>query len=601
MHAPGVTWDDISPEEEQTITEGLTAIYGEERDDLGKVDKAGSRVTRYLIRGVIALAVVAVCAYLAYFIYARFFAQPSGDPLTVTIDAAADAVSGAPYTMTVRYANAGTVPLAALSLDCNIPDAFVVTTVTPAPTDAEELIWDVGALARGGEGTIVFEGMWFSDVPATRTVQVLSTYRPANFNADFDDVATAAIATASSTLSLAITGPEEASPGEEVTYDIALENTGEAPFSAVSVDVTLPSGFSLDTSTPTLEPAAPPTWALGDIAPHTVQHVVVVGSYASDVVDVQNVVASVTTVREDDELTQAEATIFTDVSGNGLVVQLVGNGASGDVTMDPGDPLRLTVGYRNTSEAAMSDVSVLVDFQADGTVPITWKEASLDGGRLTADGIRFDGLSLAVGEDKMKNLVFPVRAELESGDVQEWKVVVHATLDGVTLKSQPLTVRLNADVAFSAAARYYDASGAPRGEGVLPPRVGETTAYELVWTMTNALHDLRDMRASATLPPGVDWIGDDADYGDIVYDASSRTVTWTIASVPDDLGTVTGIVNVSVTPDDADAGKFVKLLSGTAFRATDEVTGSTVQRTTDPLTTECEGDTFAEGKGVVEE
>ncbi len=84
------------------------------------------------------------------------------------------------------------------------------------------------------------------------------------------------------------------------------------------------------------------------------------------------------------------------------------------------------------------------------------------------------------------------------------------------------------------------------------------------------------------------------------YDAATRTVTWEITDMPADTGDVTATMRVSVTPSGADVGSFVKLLSGSAFRATDAVTNATIQLTADSLTTECEGDENVAGKGTVE-
>lgn len=592
-------------DESKAMDEGLAAIYGDERDDLTTVERAGSPVTRWLMRAVITLASLAVLSYLGYFVYLTFFSPAPSDPLRVSIDAPEEIVSGAVTTITVHYANEGRVPLAKLSLDCNLPDAFRVTSMLPEPTDTEELIWNIGSLPQKTDGTITFEGTWIADVPSSTTLQALATYRPANFNADFDAVASQSVSTLSSSLVVAGEGPESVHPGEQAAYTFTIENTGDIAMTRVAFDLTLPEGFYVTASTPALEAGALPSWALGELAPHVPTVVSVTGSFTADVEDVQQLQGAVTVTTDDATTTQSETQVFTDVQGNGLRLQLVANGSTGDIAIDPGSPLRVTVGYENTGSTPITDLSLLLDFQSDGKVPITWSDATLDSGTVTSAGIRWSAAtlgSIAVGEQKSRNAIFPLKDELAAGDVQQFSVVLHATVNGVTIQSQPLVITLNSDTSFSASARYYTDDGAPVGSGPLPPTVGEKTSYEVTWVLSNALHALSDVRVSATLPPSATW-EDDAttSFGGLTYDAATRTVTWEIADMPQATGDVTATMQVSVTPDGSNVGSFVKLLSGSAFRATDAVTKASIQLTADSLTTECEGDENVAGKGSVVE
>ncbi|MEK7459105.1 MAG: hypothetical protein AAB663_01725 [Patescibacteria group bacterium] len=606
-HAQSAMHADIVKEvadESKAMDEGLAAIYGEERDDLGTVDRAASGATRWLVRVVIGLAVVAVVSYLGYFVYAKLFSGATVNPLTIAVETDAAPVSGTVATVTVRYANTGRGPLAKLSIDCNLPDAFHMTTMTPEPTNADELVWNLGSLGANEDGAITFTGTWIADVPSTTTVQALATYRPANFNADFDAVASQSVSTTASTLTVTDEGPDNVTAGAAAAYTFTLENTGEIALPGTGFALTLPTGFYVTTSTPPLTAGAAPTWAIGDLAPHVPTVITVTGAFTADVEDVQQIDAAVTVAFDGITTTQAKTQVFTDVQGNGLRLQLVANGSTGDVAIDPGSPLRISVGYENTGESSITDLSLLLDFQAVGKAPITWSDATLDGGTTTADGIKWSTTTLgavAAGEKKTRNAIFPLKDTLAAGDAQTFSVVVHATVDGVTTQSQPLTITLNSDTSFTAASRYFTDDGAPVGDGPLPPTVGDTTSYQLEWTVHNALHALKDVRVSATLPPSANWTDTTSTaFGAVSYDAATRTVTWVIADMPADTGDVTATLRVSVTPNGSDVGSFVKLLSGSAFRATDTVTNASIQLNADSLTTECEGDENVAGKGTVE-
>ncbi len=159
---------------------------------------------------------------------------------------------------------------------------------------------------------------------------------------------------------------------------------------------------------------------------------------------------------------------------------------------------------------------------------------------------------------------------------------------------------LNSDASFKAEARYFDQDGAPLGSGPLPPKVGETTSYRVLWLITNGLHDLEDISVSTTLPSNVEW--DDfssADLGSVVFDTGTRTVRWTVSNMPNDVQTVRASFSLSITPTDEEVGEFIKLTTGSSLQARDGETGSAIERQNDELTTELETDDYAQNKGIV--
>ncbi len=70
--------------------------------------------------------------------------------------------------------------------------------------------------------------------------------------------------------------------------------------------------------------------------------------------------------------------------------------------------------------------------------------------------------------------------------------------------------------------------------------------------------------------------------------------------MPSPAGTAaTAEFGVSLTPDEADIGASVRLLSGSLLRVTDAKTRATIEAEVDALTTDLPQDKTAAGKGVV--
>jgi hypothetical protein len=170
-----------------------------------------------------------------------------------------------------------------------------------------------------------------------------------------------------------------------------------------------------------------------------------------------------------------------------------------------------------------------------------------------------------------------------------------------TISSTPITVKINSDVEFLTEARYFDRDGAPLGSGALPPRVGETTTYRIFWTITNSLHDLKNLSTTMTLPANISWTNNlETDNGSLSFNETTRQVTWSAESMNINVPYISAWFDVVVVPDENDLGQFINLTNPAALEAIDVVTNDLVHDAADSLTTALPNDAFAGGRGVVE-
>lgn len=589
--------------EDENIEKGLQAIFGDDRSDLHVVHRDGSRLTRFLTRLVLGLALIAILAFGGFFVYTNFFASNAKTkPLIMSVEAPASLRSGDQISVVVKYSNPSRIPLAALEIDVNLPPGFVLSTAQPIPTNEQELIWQIGSLGAHSDGQITLQGLWISAVPSAGNIQTLASYRPSNFNSNFSDIATTVVTTLGSVLTLDVTGPETAGPGQTLTYVAKVTNSGVDMVADSVLVVTLPAGFILASSTPKLDPGADAEWPVGTLASGASTEVTWTGSFAADVSDVQRFGVAVSLPSAPDRLLQAEAQAFTDVLGSDLQTTLVINGNTDKTTTELGDTLRLSLRLDNAGDKDLAETSFWLDFKPDSGVPIIWNAAVLAGGKLTAEGIVFDAKTVGVikaGEKKTFNLSLPVKDTLSATEVDSWTVSAHVSIGDVTVQTPLFPIGMKATVDLSAAASFYSETGAPIGEGPLPPEVGEATSYRVFWHLNKAVHDLEGISVSAIIPPDVSWSDRVVtSTGNLQFDQTSKTVRWDIYSLPAN-EEATAEFTVTLVPGREDIGTFVKLLSGSNLNAIDSATDSTVSSDADSITTEILNDTFATGKGTV--
>lgn len=600
---------------DEEIKAELRAIYAGqdgEMPDLTKLDRrGGSRLTRWLVGSILILLLLSGAAWVGFFVWSRGGIAP-GQPLETAVDAPETARSGEEAFYVFRYENGGNAPLAALQMKLTLPPEFEVTSANPAPTDG--LTWTLGSLSRGSDGSITVGGVFRAEVPSTHTLQALYTYKPANFSSDFQDIATVKVDVSDSILKTTISGPEKALPGDDATYVVNVQNGGTRDAQNVLVSGVFPEGFAITASDPAPAEPGAASWRFDRLAPGELKAVTMTGRFTASVTGTQTVGAQAAFVGADNaEFPQTRSETFTDVLGGAMAFHLVVNGSSSDQAADPGDVLRASIDYANQGNETVKGLGFTLTLAGEGTPPIDWARASLGGGTRAGNVITWDAdavdafADFAPGTSGVIDLSLPVASSLSASSASAFTLGLVATLDQIgslvaprRIEASPLAVAVNSDFRSSAHARYYSEDAAALGSGPLPPTVGETTTYRVVWRVANSFHALSNLRMTANLPPNVGWTGNvQADIGTIAFDQTTRIVTWSVPALPTSVPGAEATFDLAITPTDADVGAFYKLTNAIAVEATDTVTKAQVANGIDILTTEIPEDETAAGKGVV--
>lgn len=591
--------------EDKVIEESLNAIYGEEKVDFSKFERSKGRLTKILFTIVVTLFVVAATLWGGFFVYSEYFTNQNTEIFLLEIEAEEELVSGSFTQIAIKYKNPTEIPIASLELDIKLPPSFHRITASPAPTNEEEMSWDVGYLNASSDGLIIIEGIWISDVPASTPIQVFASFRPSNFNADFQEIKTIYITTTESNLVGELSGAEEGRPGETLNYALTIENKGEEEIPNVKTKLTIPQGFYLESSDPKIEPGEPIEWSFESIAPGAKEEIKLVGSFAADTEGFQYFDAEIFAVEGERNLIQGKIEAFTDVVGDNLSLQLVANGSTEKISTDMGESMRVSLAIENSGENDIEDLSLELLFNEDKPLPIDWENSEINDGTKSKTGINWDNEYLGFltsGEKRIFNLVFPINQNVTESEADVFEILVVAHIGNFEIRSKPIEIAINSEADFHADARYFTDEGAPLGSGSLPPAVGKQTNYRVNWSIQNKLHDLQNIKVQAMLPPHAEWNNQfNADLGTIKFDADTRTVNWEIVEIPKDITKLDAMFSISITPDTEDVGKFVKLISGSTMTVTDKVTNATIIESTESITTELPSDEFASGKGVVVE
>ncbi|TAL48747.1 hypothetical protein EPN83_03030 [Patescibacteria group bacterium] len=141
--------------------------------------------------------------------------------------------------------------------------------------------------------------------------------------------------------------------------------------------------------------------------------------------------------------------------------------------------------------------------------------------------------------------------------------------------------------------------------GPVPPRADQKTTYTIIWTVSNSLNDIANVKVKAALPPYISWESLTSPSSEnIIYDPLSREVLWNVGDVP--AGTTLGTkqrevaFQITLEPSLSQVGMTPNLVGESMLSADDRFTGRTVSITRLPLSTRISSDpAFRDGDDVV--
>ncbi|MBU1033309.1 MAG: hypothetical protein ABII13_01585 [Patescibacteria group bacterium] len=615
----------VSEQHEEDVTKGLGAIYKDESGkmpDLTKFEHVKSKRWLYLLVTAFLFAIIVIGAIWAGSTFLKPFRGFTGDALAIQIEGPENISLGEEITYLIKYNNRTSEPLASSHLRVNFPSDFVVSQTEPPPTD-EDFSWRLGSIAAGGEGSIEIKGTFTGALGTVTAVQVVGTYRPASFSSDFETLATKVLNYKDSVLEGSLDVPVKALPGDEITIKYTVENKGEIAFEDLMAQFTLPEGFQLVATSSIVDISGRVALIpIGTIEAGASSTLSVHGSFASGVSGEAHVIAEAGKKTNEGifHASQRSETSFTVLAGD-LSLKMIVNGSDTDLNVNYGSMLRLAISYENTSSEDLKDVEMRLSFEAvtstnggssedlvdwsnyddnaSGTQKgdsVTWTKKQISGlGRLKPREMGDIDVSLDTLPSDKGATGLAVR------------VVLEATVDSVggtkverVVKSAPIVLSYITDAEFKSEARYFSEEGAPFGEGPLPPVVGQKTTYRVIWQINKNFHELKDLKAETTLSKIADWVRVvKTDAGELAYDSNTRRVVWKLNRLPENVNDTIIEFEITVTPNEADAGRFAKLMSESRLEFKDAQVDKTIVLTQPELTTDLQNDEGAQGKGVV--
>lgn len=576
------------------LTDTLRDIY--KNDNGEKFDMHVKRIIRpkrrrILIGLIVFFGLISITSWLGIIFFNRFGGAAS-DNIKISIIGKEKVIAGEELEYEVKFKNSEDFPLASSEAGLYLPKSFILKSSEPLLNDKNSL--RVGTMKVGEEASIKFKGKFFAPEGEKQILQAVLTYKPSNFNSNFEKVGNLEVEIIGSIFDGSLDGPDKISSGDAASYKLTYKNKSGEALEGVAIDAVYPAEFIAATSSPAINKNN--RWELGKLDGGTEGAVELKGSFSSDAKGQKEMIFKLGIVDKDGALLSlVEKKAATDVVGSGLVMSITA-GAQNFGNARWGEPINYSISYKNEGKETLFDVKLKINIagipKEQGKSIIDWASyRDANGGRILGETVvwtKDEVSSLAKikpGDGKTIDFSVSVISKPESPSYRDYKI--DATLAAEIeragnvlvkrkLQMEKMTIFILSDAAFLSQARYYDESNNIVGSGPIPPKVGEKTMVRMYWKITNSMHDLENIIVSGELPEGVVFSSPASLAGTVALDSSLKKIVWSLNLLPSSVKSVLAQFDLSVTPTSADAGKILDLLKNIKFSAKDKSTGGTI-------------------------
>jgi uncharacterized repeat protein (TIGR01451 family) len=417
-------------------------------------------------------------------------------------------------------------------------------------------------LAIGQEATLEIKGQLVGNVDEVLKAAFVMQYQPANFNSDFNSKVEVETKIKESKISLSIEGVEKTMVGTEQEFKIKYKNLTQEDLPSL-LDILYPDDFTVTS----VEPKKDGDYWSMDLKPEEEKVIVIKGSFDADSQLKQLLVVEIGNKVNDKFRRLARAEKNIEVINPNFSVKLQINNKLENQTVNWGDTLNYQLELTNNSESDLSDVKI--SGLLDGQV-LDW-----DSLEITDDNAQRDNNTIIWDKEKNTELAlwpkgltktFSWKVKVVAKPIPERMLdnVIKINIEGLDNweQVQPVvTLTVGENIKFNAGI-YWELAGRRVGNGVIPPKVGASTEYLVIWSLLETTGSFNSIKAETDLPPGVEFVAEtDAQAGEFSFDADTRRLTWSIADMKNVILPTVASFMIKIEPKLVDQGKAVTLLN----------------------------------------
>jgi len=546
------------------------------------------------------IAILVVLTIISYSIYRRQIF--SKEVLKLEILGPEKVEAGKEIEYTVKYKNNGNVRLEDLSFIFEYPEGTLFSE-----EQSERITMNLEDIYPGQEEIIKFKAQLFGQKGDIKTVNAFLSYRPKNLSAFYESESKFSTIIEEVPLTFGLDFPSKVFSGKETKISVNYFSNLDYPLSNLRIKIDYPQGFEFVSSKP--DGIEKNEWAIPILNKAEGGRVEVLGRIAGQIGGQQIFKAQLGVWLKDEFFLLKETQRGVEIIRPHLSIDQRINGFS-DYIASPGELLRYEIFFRNIGDEPFEDLFLVVRMQG----PFDLESINSEYGRVnSADS------SILWDEKEIPELRY--LAPGEEGEVEFWvsskkdwevrtpinKNFSLRTEISLFQAKEEFQAKLNSRLEISQTGYFRDEVFG--NSGPIPPKVGQTTTYTIIWQVKNYYNDVKNAKARASLPPGVKLTGKifpEEEKEKFTFDSVSREILWNLGDLEAGTGTLTPqksiAFQISFEPSNNHKGLVATLINEASVSGDDQWTEMNLSKTASAVDTTLPDDnTVSADQGIVQE
>ncbi len=472
-----------------------------------------------------------IIGVLAFFAFRPTQQGPEGEAnVQVSIDAPAEAPAGSQVVYKFKIDNQDPAKLTNMELEIVYPNGFTYLSSTPSASNLSGSVFAIPDLSSGQNAVVIVKVNAQGGINDEKNLVAKLRYRYSNFNSEFVKQSEHKIKLLASDVGMELSGPDDATTTEPVTYTLNYKNESEEDITNARIELTYPEGFTYGDATPQPN-LGKNIWNVGTLRKNQSGTIEFKGTFANARPGQKAMFEASFMVLDEqgDYYSQATTSFTTVLESTPLTATQEAQGITNGI-VNPGSTITYIIRYQNNQQVVATGVNVtatidskaidLSSIKAEGGAEInnntiTWNTASVrnfeklnpnDSGTLQYS-VKVNNPAV---RDSSENITINSSVKIKSNENSSF------------LPGNSLSIKVSSPSSL--------ASEVALVSGPHKPQSGATTIYEVTLILRNSNNDFDDGILTgfvATNIQGFDRSSITSSEASLLaYDPSTGKMTW---------------------------------------------------------------------------
>jgi len=484
----------------------------------------------------------------------------------------------------VKYKNNGNITLEEPEMIFQFPENSL-----PSNGETLTVVKDLEDIYPGEEKTISFKVRLVGKENETSKSEATLRYRPKNLKAFYESKTTFTTKIKSTPLTFEFDLPSKAESGREIQFSLNYFSNADWPLSNLRVKIEYPSGFEFIASQP--QALEKTEWDLPILNKAEGGRIEIRGKLTGEIKE-QKIFRATLGIWKDGEFILLKETVRgVETLKSSLSIFQQINGFSQYIA-NPGDSLHYEIFFRNIGEEPFQDLFLAVTLESRAfdyeTIKTEFGQFNKGDNSMVWDWRQIPKLRfLGQGDEGKVEFWINLKKDWEQSSIQDKNFTLKNKIILSQVKEE-FETKINSRLEISQKGFFQDEIFG--NSGPLPPKVGESTTYTVIWQAKNYYNDVKNVKIKATLSPGVKLTGRiSPENSRLTFDSQSKEIIWELGDLEAGTGKITPAPNVafqiSFTPDFSQRGLMPLLVSQAKIIGEDYWTGGNLEVTSPAIDT----------------